>query len=171
MLRPVRNPGGACRGKARGVDCCLRTMAVAAQNRRIEEMTGRPGNPSRLARSRARLAVLAVLLAPPAAKPSPPEAPGVILTVAGPVAPATLGPTLTHEHVFVRAPEAPPPRRPAARELYLRPLALDILSDVEMGAPNRDNLLLDDEAVAARELADLRVRGGQTLVDLTLAGD
>src|SRR5947207_3168595 len=116
----IPDSGGACRGKARGVDCCLRTMAVAAQNRQIEEMTGRPGNPSRLARSRARLAVLAVLLAPPATKPGPPEGAGVILKVAGPVAPATLGPTLEHEHVFVRAPAETPPRRPAAPERHTR---------------------------------------------------
>src|SRR5262249_16469284 len=100
-----------------------------------------------------------VALPAPSLPSPPPDTSLMVIAVHGPVETAALGPTLMHEHIFVRTLPPAPPRRPSDRELYLRPLSLDILSDVEMGAPNRDNLMLADETVAVHELANLKASG------------
>lgn len=64
-----------------------------------------------------------------------------VMTVLGPVAAATLGVTLPHEHVFI-----------------------DLLREY------RGNGLLNDEALAQRELEAFRAAGGSTLVDCTSEG-
>ncbi len=107
---------------------------------------------------------------------------GRVLTVLGPVDPEALGHTLMHEHVFIdfTNPDDEPERwtaagrsRPAtatASRLYHAPLTLDILGSVMLGAMNRDNWLLTDEAQQTREVAEFARAGGGTLVDVTSIG-
>jgi len=107
---------------------------------------------------------------------------GRVLTVLGPVDPDKLGHTLMHEHVFIdfTNPDDEPERwaaagrsRPAgatAARLYHQPLTLDILGSVMLGAMNRDNWLLTDEAQQTREVAEFKRAGGGTLVDVTSIG-
>ncbi|MCC6316638.1 MAG: phosphotriesterase [Gemmatimonadaceae bacterium] len=110
------------------------------------------------------------------------DATGKVQTVLGPIDPAQLGHTLMHEHVLAdfSLPETEPDRWKAAGRtrpigatavrLYNAPLTIDILSDVMLGAPNRENQLLDAEATAVAELAEFKRRGGTALVDVTSIG-
>ncbi|MEW2071615.1 phosphotriesterase [Streptomyces sp. NPDC007346] len=107
---------------------------------------------------------------------------GTVVTVTGEVPPDALGAVLPHEHLL--SDFAPPddtaaswaalgrtrPTATSGRRLYLAPLTMDLLGDIGMGAPNRDNWLLGDEEAAAGEAAAFRDAGGATLVDLTTAG-
>jgi phosphotriesterase-related protein len=86
-------------------------------------------------------------------------------TVLGPVAAADLGRTLVHEHLLINLwpwfdtgdPAADEPVSPATiGRVRSNPFAV------------RDNLRLDDPALAATELAPFIVAGGRTVVDLTL---
>lgn len=107
---------------------------------------------------------------------------GQIMTVLGPVDPATAGHTLMHEHLFIdfTLPDLEPARwQQAGRKrlvaasdvaLYNAPLTMDILGDVALGAYNRENWQLQDEATAATEMQEFRGRGGMTLVDVTSIG-
>ncbi|MET9145772.1 phosphotriesterase [Streptomyces sp. NPDC004042] len=102
-----------------------------------------------------------------------------VVTVTGEIAPDALGPVLPREHLL--GDFAPPHDTPASwaatgRErptgagrlaLYRAPLTMDLLGEVGMGAPNRDDWLLDDEALATAEATALRRAGGGTLVDAT----
>lgn len=117
-----------------------------------------------------------------AAQTSQAGAAGRIMTVLGPLDPERSGHTLMHEHVFIdfTLPDNEPERwRLAGRTkpvgatavgMYNAPLTLDILSAVMLGAPNRDNYLLNDERTAIAELGELKRRGGSTLVDVTSIG-
>jgi phosphotriesterase-related protein len=111
-----------------------------------------------------------------------PNMEGSVLTVNGPIDPDTLGNTIMHEHIFINFslpdndPERwrwagrTPPRGATAVGLYNRPLTMDILDLVTLGRPNRDNLLLTDEATAIDEVREFKIRGGQTIVDVTSIG-
>ena len=110
------------------------------------------------------------------------ETTGRIMTVLGPIDPAKAGHTLMHEHLFVdfTLPDTQPDRwQQAGRKrlvgatevaLYHAPLTMNILGDVALGAYNRDNWQLDDEATATAEMAEFKRRGGSTLVDVTSIG-
>jgi phosphotriesterase-related protein len=119
--------------------------------------------------------------APPVAQPIPNIA-GRIMTVNGPIAPDQVGTTIMHEHVFIdfTVPDDTPERwaatgrrRPVgatAQGIYNAPLTLGIISAVTLGAVNRDNWLLTDEAVAIEEVLEFKRRGGATIVDTTSIG-
>jgi phosphotriesterase-related protein len=95
-----------------------------------------------------------------------------VMTVTGPVAAATLGITLPHEHLFIDL-----------RSQYTEPsdydkqrLGRERLSLANAGVLRRnpyalrDNLILDDPALISTELDAFKNRGGQTIVDCTLLG-
>ena len=124
--------------------------------------------------------------APAAQRPAPDVSAanltGKIVTVNGPIDPGGLGTTLMHEHVFidVNDPGNTPERwrwsdrgsrmGATALSIYDRPLTMEILSLVRQGYPNRDNLLLADEATAVQELLEYKAWGGTSLVDTTSIG-
>lgn len=127
--------------------------------------------------------IVAILLAQPGAPASPPApATGRILTVKGPISPDLIGPALMHEHLFIdfRVQRDTPegwalagrtrPTAAGAVRLYHAPLTMDILGPVKLGAPNRDNHVLDDETLATEEVMEFRRRGGGTIVDVTSIG-
>jgi phosphotriesterase-related protein len=96
------------------------------------------------------------------------------MTVLGPVAPPSLGITLTHEHLLCDLRSRwhpPPPDRPdlaALVEIDPRPVDRGPLS----GDPYvcRPNLLLDDPQLMVEELRYFREAGGGALVELTTRG-
>jgi len=110
------------------------------------------------------------------------EATGKIMTVLGPIDPAQVGHALMHEHLFsdFTLPDMEPERwKRAGRKrligatdvaLYNAPLTMDNLGVVALGAYNRDNWQLDDEATAIAEMQDFKRHGGSTLVDVTSIG-
>jgi phosphotriesterase-related protein len=92
-----------------------------------------------------------------------------IYTVLGPIDPSDLGMTSMHEHllcdgrVWCRAsPEEPPANRRVTIENlgYVRWNLLSL----------EDNMLLDDPALIAAELAEVPRHGGSGIVDLTIVG-
>ncbi len=97
---------------------------------------------------------------------------GKAMTVLGPVEPAALGKTLTHEHLLLdfkvvfREPD-PPEDAPLARE----PVTLSNLGWVRFNwVSSLDNLTLDDEPLAIREANHFKAAGGGTIVDVTSIG-
>lgn len=134
-----------------------------------------------------RLACVAVLLAAAASRPAGqgaaaaiPNLAGKALTVLGPVDPKTIGPTVTHEHIFIaRSLPTMPFARPAATELelQLQPVTLENLSAVRnftVAALTRDypynfyDLTDFDDAVA--EVREFKRWGGDTIVDVSNIG-
>ncbi|MCC7195311.1 MAG: hypothetical protein IT356_07140 [Gemmatimonadaceae bacterium] len=111
--------------------------------------------------------------------PNASDVTGRVLTVTGPVAPEALGRTLMHEHILAnftipndeaerwKASGWTKPLGATDVRLYNAPVTLDILSALALGAMNRDNMLLADEAVQAREVAEYKKLGGGTIVDVT----
>jgi phosphotriesterase-related protein len=94
-----------------------------------------------------------------------------IETVLGPVPAADLGRTLIHEHLLIDlwpwfdGPDA----SGVPAEVASRPVGPDTIADVRANPFGvRDNLVLDDAALAAAELAPFVLAGGRTVVDLTL---
>ncbi|WP_271216015.1 phosphotriesterase family protein [Streptosporangium carneum] len=104
------------------------------------------------------------------------------VTVTGGVAPSSLGATLPHEHLL--SDFAPPgdtaeswarvgrvrPSGASRLQLYRAPLTMELLGEIGMGAPNRDDWLLGEEELAANEAAAFKLAGGGTLVDVTSVG-
>lgn len=93
---------------------------------------------------------------------------GQALTVCGPLAPADLGQTLMHEHLFVdlRRPAhalRPGEDSPAAAQ----PLTLANLAEVRNGAPNADNDVIDDLELVVSEVEYFAAVGGRAIVDVT----
>lgn len=125
---------------------------------------------------------LSVSAQAPAPRAPVPSIAGRIMTVNGPIDPEQLGTTITHEHIFIdfavpaETPEAwaetgrIKPVGATALGLYNAPLGLPNVGAVTMGAANRDNYLLLDEAVAIREVAQFKARGGNAVVDTTSIG-
>jgi phosphotriesterase-related protein len=94
-----------------------------------------------------------------------------VQTVLGPVAPAELGQTLVHEHLLIDNPSFVEPDLEAERLLAHQPLGLANLGWVRRNwTSNADNLVLDDEALAIREVATFASLGGRTIVDPTVPG-
>ena len=97
----------------------------------------------------------------------------VVQTVLGPIAPESLGITLSHEHLLcdqrgVTFREPPDPRD---RPLAHRPVSLEIFHWIQFNwASNLDNLVLDSEGTAIDEARMYREAGGQTLIDCTSVG-
>lgn len=95
----------------------------------------------------------------------------MVMTVAGPVEPATLGPTLVHEHLLIDLRHSSFVEPPGE----LAWIADSGVADVDPAVLARnscsvqDNLVLRDEAVAICEATRFRDAGGRTIVDVTPA--
>jgi phosphotriesterase-related protein len=96
---------------------------------------------------------------------------GLAQTVCGPVDPHELGITMMHEHLLLDLRRIfDEPSDPREKALAQAPVSLDNLSWVFLNyCRSRDNLVLDDIDVSAREAALLKEAGGGTLVDVTTA--
>ncbi|MFF0573291.1 phosphotriesterase family protein [Streptosporangium saharense] len=81
-----------------------------------------------------------------------------VVTVTGDLAPDALGAVMPHEHLLSDFGDGTEPSEP---------LTMDLLGEVSMGVPNRDNLLLGDEELAVREATAFKQAGGGALVDVT----
>ncbi|MCP1337797.1 phosphotriesterase family protein [Futiania mangrovi] len=89
------------------------------------------------------------------------------MTVLGPIAPDTLGPTLMHEHVLC---DITPPAL-AAKGGPEAEITLETCWEIRHQWCNHlGNHRLTDEAVAIAELERLHAEGGRALVELTCAG-
>jgi phosphotriesterase-related protein len=94
-----------------------------------------------------------------------------VQTVLGPIAPRELGQTLIHEHLLIDNPSFVEPDGEAERVLAHQPLGLANLGWIRRNwTSNADNLVLDDEALAIREVAAFAALGGRTIVDATVPG-
>ncbi|WP_055478378.1 phosphotriesterase family protein [Sphaerimonospora mesophila] len=91
------------------------------------------------------------------------SSPETVVTVTGDIAADSLGVVLPHEHLL--GDFATPSDR-----AFDAPLGIELLGEVGMGAPNRDDRLLADAELAAGEAAAFKEAGGGTLVDLTSIG-
>ena len=97
------------------------------------------------------------------------ERSGKVQTVLGPIDPADLGITMTHEHLLVDLGcyvERPPE---ASRRAYLdAPVTMEMLNDVSvLQWVSYDNLRLYDISTAIEEVSEYAHAGGRSLVDTT----
>ncbi|MGC5360580.1 phosphotriesterase family protein [Streptomyces sp. DT24] len=100
-----------------------------------------------------------------------PDIAGQVLTVAGPVDPATLGQTLMHEHVFVDLRRPARFRRPGEDSPEAaEPLTLANLARTRHGCPNADNDVMDDFDEMLSEVGAFTRAGGGTLVEVSPIG-
>ncbi|MCG7525349.1 aryldialkylphosphatase [Streptomyces sp. OfavH-34-F] len=100
-----------------------------------------------------------------------PDLSGRALTVAGPVDPAALGPTLMHEHLFVDLRRPPRFHRPGEDSPEAaEPLTLANLARTRHGHPNADNDVLDDPDEMLAEVLAFAHSGGGTVVEVSPAG-
>jgi len=94
---------------------------------------------------------------------------GKVVSVLGAVDPASLGPTLVHEHLFIDLRHAsfvpPPDGLEAIAAAATASLEQSVLARHSCSV--RDNLVLDDPALAAEELALFAAAGGGAVVDVT----
>jgi phosphotriesterase-related protein len=97
---------------------------------------------------------------------------GTVETVLGPVAPGDLGITLPHEHLLCDlGPRFVAPATDEGREIADEPVSLANLAWVRRNyLSSRDNIVLDDEAVAIEEAALFKSAGGGTIVDVGSIG-
>lgn len=97
-----------------------------------------------------------------------------VMTVTGPVDSADLGVTLSHEHILNDVTSWWHETSSAGwspEEFAGRPVSMDILWDLRHDPfGNRDNCRLDDEDLAAEEVARYAALGGATIVDATGLG-
>jgi phosphotriesterase-related protein len=93
-----------------------------------------------------------------------------VMTVLGPVSPAALGPTITHEHLFIDLScYLRPPVDPQPDDIYYQKVDIRNLYALRRDAySNRDNCILDDVDLACREVELFKMEGGRTIVDVTL---
>lgn len=92
----------------------------------------------------------------------------VVQTVLGPVAPASLGITLPHEHIFSDSSlSGPEPADDPIWRHYREPIRLDNYYDIRRDHVNIADQQLTDIADAIAEVSQLRAAGGGTIVDLT----
>lgn len=92
-------------------------------------------------------------------------------TVLGTVAADALGPTLVHEHLLIRNPSFVEPVTASERAHSHTPVDLANLGWVRRHwTSSADNLVLDDEGLAIRELGAFKAAGGRTMVDPTVPG-
>jgi phosphotriesterase-related protein len=95
---------------------------------------------------------------------------GSVVTVRGPVDPAALGMTLTHEHLFLNLENWwVEPTTDADRAFASAPVTLELLSKLRYASmSNWDNIHIDDQETVLSEVAAFKVAGGGTIVDVTL---
>jgi phosphotriesterase-related protein len=92
-----------------------------------------------------------------------------VQTVSGPIPSEALGITSTHEHMIVDMLNwsEQSPLDPSLRDA---PIILRTLGRVRRNPlANRENLVMNDPELAAQEVADFRLAGGTTIVDVTNA--
>ena len=97
---------------------------------------------------------------------------GKVQTVLGPVAPAELGVTLTHEHMLIdlRVLYGGPDSTEHG-DFYAAPVAIETLGPIKhQGAPNADNSVLSSVETAIDEVRLFKQHGGGCLVDATSGG-
>ncbi|MBT2207846.1 phosphotriesterase [Actinomadura sp. NEAU-AAG7] len=100
-----------------------------------------------------------------------PNLAGQVLTVAGPVDPSALGPTLMHEHIFLDLRRPAHALRPGEDSPEaLEPLTLANLARTRHGGVNADNDVLADFAEMLAEVGEFRRAGGGTIVEVTSLG-
>jgi len=95
-----------------------------------------------------------------------------VLTVQGPIEPARVGITMTHEHLLIdfRC-VLTKPSSVSQQKLMREPVSLANLWWVRHNwTANEDNLLLDSESTAVGEASDYFNAGGTTIVDVTTVG-
>lgn len=98
-------------------------------------------------------------------------APAFVQTVLGPIDPGEVGQTLIHEHLLIENPSFVEPDGAAERVLANQTLGLANLGWIRRNwTSNADNLVLDDEALAIREVGAFAALGGRTIVDPTVPG-
>ena len=98
---------------------------------------------------------------------------GQVQTVLGPIAPADLGVTITHEHILSTMPHVtdPPPEDPERRAFFDLPVTTEILGPLRFGSLlNYDNCQLDSLETAIDEVSRFGRAGGDTIVDATSLG-
>ena len=98
---------------------------------------------------------------------------GHVQTVLGPIDPADLGVTITHEHLLSTMPHVtdPPPEDPARRAFFDLPVTQEILGPLRFGSLlNYDNCQLDSLETAIDEVSRFGRAGGDTIVDATSLG-
>lgn len=100
------------------------------------------------------------------------DAGGHVQTVRGPVPVAELGYTHTHEHVLVDLSRNAPIARMTMEERrhFDDKITLENYYRVRRDHRNRADLIMDDEAVATRELTLFKEAGGGAIVDATSIG-
>lgn len=104
--------------------------------------------------------LIATLSAQRATTPPIPNLAGKVLTVAGPIDPAALGQTLTHEHIFIDF-KAPPPMVPPVT-------GVSVLKATQPAGARAAGLTDFDESLA--EIQGFKKIGGGTIVDVTNFG-
>jgi len=97
------------------------------------------------------------------------ELSGKVVTVLGPIAPEEVGITLPHEHILIDARMYfMEPKTMSDRKRAYEPIRLENLNWVLHNIyRSYDNLLLDDENLATKELLAFKHAGGRTVVDMT----
>lgn len=94
------------------------------------------------------------------------------MTVLGPIDAGELGFTLPHEHImFDSSVWVAEPADPWKLEISKRPVTMESVGELRRDPMIcRDNLVLEDEGVALRELTMFRDAGGSTIVDVSSVG-
>jgi phosphotriesterase-related protein len=94
------------------------------------------------------------------------------MTVLGPIDASELGFTLPHEHImFDSSTWVTEPTDPWKLEISKRPVTIESVGELRRDPMIcRDNLVLEDEDVALRELEAFRDAGGSTIVDASSVG-
>jgi len=97
---------------------------------------------------------------------------GKVQTVLGPIEPAQLGVTLTHEHLLIDLSVAyDPPESASAKGFYHKPVSQEMLGRIRYyGAQNADNARLFDVSTAIEEVMLYKQHAGDSLVDATSIG-
>ena len=119
----------------------------------------------------------------PATLQAIPDQSGRVMTVRGLIDPSELGPTLMHEHLFIRftLPTDQPerwarlglrvPETPEELALWNQPFTVrDRLKLMGVFYRNQDAYNLDDVATAVSEVQAYQALGGRTIVDVTTTG-
>ena len=97
---------------------------------------------------------------------------GKVQTVLGPIAPESLGVTMTHEHLLVDLSVAHgEPDNASAKGIYHQPVSHETVGRIRhYAAQNADNARLFDVPTAIEEVMRYKEHGGDSIVDATSIG-
>ena len=98
---------------------------------------------------------------------------GNVLTVNGLIGPEDVGVAIMHEHIILDISRDPVPgyNAPATDlDLWQQKLSLENLHSAREGKLVKDNFMLTDEGVAAKELQHFKDNGGKTVVEVSSIG-